>query len=147
MHTLGIMPWTWPTTKPKGLGASLNMAQRHGPWDWKKAWSWAQHDDSDADSTPNTYPMHGDRLMGTGAQVGIAIGCTAGVVCAAHTVAAARNDRHAAPSRPRRAIVDSSRWTGWTDSGRFGLGGDGRDEVKSRRVYTANCWEKHATLR
>jgi hypothetical protein len=30
------------------------MAQRQGPWDWKKAWSWAQHDGSDAEPIPKT---------------------------------------------------------------------------------------------
>ena len=77
----------------------------HGPWDWKKVWSSAQQDDSEP--TPKTNPMHGDRLMATGAQMGIAIiGCpVGGIVCAAHVVATTRNARHATPS-PRRAIVD-----------------------------------------
>ena len=108
------MLWTWLKTKPKGLGASLDAAQMHGPWVWKKAWSSAQHDNSDAE--PKTNPMHGDTLTATGGQVGIAtIGCMGGIVCAAHTVAVAatRNARHAAPN-PRRAIVvgSFSRWTG-----------------------------------
>lgn len=53
LHTLGIMPWTWPRTRPKELGASLDMAHRQGPWDWKKAWSCEQHDGSAAVPEPN----------------------------------------------------------------------------------------------
>jgi hypothetical protein len=59
--------------------------------------------------------MHGDRLIGTGAQVGIVI-IVAG--CAAHIVAiAAAMNATAATQSPRKAIVDDSRWIGWIQAG------------------------------
>lgn len=60
--------------------------------------------------------MHGDRLSGTGAHVGIIIGCTVVVVCAEQRVAVATRTATTPSMRP--AILDSSWWNGldWIDS-------------------------------
>jgi len=53
-QTLGIMACAWPRKSPMGLGASLEAAQRHGAWAWRKPRSWEQQEASVAEPTPKT---------------------------------------------------------------------------------------------
>lgn len=53
-QTLGIMPCAWPRNTPMGLGASLDAAQMHGAWAWRKPRSWEQQEASVAEPTPKT---------------------------------------------------------------------------------------------